>query len=189
VRWVLLLLLQLTACASTTAPPTVSPKLHDVPSTILVIPTATATATVVTPTATASPTVPATPTATPLPPTATAAPTATATSVLTPTAQPPTPTPRLATSVPTVLPPTVTVTQPAPITPTATSQPAAPVGGGGRAAPQGRDCPPGYPIKGNQGKEWIYHTPNSRSYNLTIPEDCFATEQDALDAGYRPARD
>jgi hypothetical protein len=53
-------------------------------------------------------------------------------------------------------------------------------------APAGEDCPASHPVKGNQnGKEWIYHTPSSRSYSRTIPEACFATAADAAAAGYR----
>lgn len=50
-------------------------------------------------------------------------------------------------------------------------------------------CPTAYPIKGNKGSELIYHTPKSRSYDRTDPEECFATEADATAAGYRAARD
>ncbi len=65
-----------------------------------------------------------------------------------------------------------------------------PATGGGSAAPVGYSCPPGYPIKGNQGDtEWIYHTPSSATYGITHPEECFATGAAALAAGYRPARD
>ncbi len=45
-------------------------------------------------------------------------------------------------------------------------------------------CPPGYPIKGN-ASSMIYHAPGRASYNGTVPEWCFATEEDALNAGYR----
>jgi hypothetical protein len=57
--------------------------------------------------------------------------------------------------------------------------------------PQGSACPADYPIKGNinSSGEYIYHTDASRSYDRTIPEHCFATEEDALDAGYRAALD
>jgi hypothetical protein len=49
-------------------------------------------------------------------------------------------------------------------------------------------CPDGYPIKGNTTTydgELIYHVPSGDFYNVTNPEQCFATEQDAIDAGYR----
>ncbi len=58
-----------------------------------------------------------------------------------------------------------------------------------RAGPQGPNCPPDRPIKGNQGSrsttEWIYHVPGGRFYAITIPEECFATEAEAQRAGYR----
>jgi hypothetical protein len=50
-----------------------------------------------------------------------------------------------------------------------------------------RDCPEGYPIKGNANSR-IYHLPGESSYDVTIPEICFATEDDAATAGYRPRR-
>lgn len=36
-----------------------------------------------------------------------------------------------------------------------------------------KECPPGYPIKGN-ADSGIYHKPNQGSYDRTIPEYCFA---------------
>jgi hypothetical protein len=55
--------------------------------------------------------------------------------------------------------------------------------------PQGADCPPSHPIKGNQGSrsttEWIYHLPGGASYRVTVPEECFASEAEARAAGYR----
>lgn len=63
---------------------------------------------------------------------------------------------------------------------------------GGRTRPVGRDCPATHSIKGNQGSrsttEWIYHVPGGGSYAVTVPEECFAAERDALAAGYRRAR-
>lgn len=51
------------------------------------------------------------------------------------------------------------------------------------------NCPAWAPIKGNKGrKEWIYHLPGQRSYNITAPEACFSTEAAAQRAGYRRAR-
>lgn len=47
------------------------------------------------------------------------------------------------------------------------------------------DCPEAYPIKGNASSR-IFHVPGSSSYAQTIPELCFATEEDAVAAGYRP---
>lgn|GEM_PF-1526626 len=48
-------------------------------------------------------------------------------------------------------------------------------------------CPAAYPIKGNASSH-IYHRPTDSSYAATIPEYCFATEEDAAAAGYRPPR-
>lgn len=46
------------------------------------------------------------------------------------------------------------------------------------------------PIKGNINSkgEKIYHVPGGRYYNKTIPEETFATEEDALLAGYRRSK-
>ena len=50
-------------------------------------------------------------------------------------------------------------------------------------------CPDSHPIKGSQespdDEDWIYHTPQGRSYAVTLPDRCFATEADARAAGYR----
>lgn len=56
--------------------------------------------------------------------------------------------------------------------------------------PNGNTCPAGYPIKGNQSSsgEWIYHVPGGAYYDRTNPEECFATERDARDAGYRKSQ-
>jgi hypothetical protein len=63
---------------------------------------------------------------------------------------------------------------------------------GASVAPIGRDCPESHPIKGNRAgrqeerpEDPIYHTRQSRWYNATVPEECFATEADAINAGYR----
>jgi hypothetical protein len=48
------------------------------------------------------------------------------------------------------------------------------------------DCPSWAPIKGNQSG--IYHTPRSRWYEVTTPEECFRTESAARAAGYRAPR-
>ncbi len=50
-----------------------------------------------------------------------------------------------------------------------------------------RTCPAGYPIKGNGGS-MIFHVPGTASYDATIPEWCFATEDDAVSAGFRAPR-
>jgi hypothetical protein len=44
--------------------------------------------------------------------------------------------------------------------------------------------PDGYPVKGNASSK-IYHLPGFPSYASTKAEYCFATEQDAINAGYR----
>lgn len=49
----------------------------------------------------------------------------------------------------------------------------------------GGDCPEAYPIKGNATSR-IFHLPGQSSYDKTIPEICFATDADAVAAGYRP---
>ncbi|MCC6943250.1 MAG: hypothetical protein IT335_01665 [Thermomicrobiales bacterium] len=46
------------------------------------------------------------------------------------------------------------------------------------------DCPPDFPVKGNAHSE-IYHNRDSRHYDQTIPDVCFASDEDALAAGYR----
>ncbi|MFT4041485.1 MAG: hypothetical protein QM692_25095, partial [Thermomicrobiales bacterium] len=53
------------------------------------------------------------------------------------------------------------------------------VAGGGQ-----RDCPPGYPVKGNLPSR-IYHAPGQPAYGRTNPEVCFATEAAAANAGFR----
>ena len=44
-------------------------------------------------------------------------------------------------------------------------------------------CPPSHPVKGNQSG--IYHDSDSPNYNVTHPEECFAT---AEEAGYGAAK-
>jgi hypothetical protein len=51
-------------------------------------------------------------------------------------------------------------------------------------ASQIRECPPGAAIKGN-ASSGIYHVPGEDYYDVTDPEECFATPQDAEAAGYR----
>lgn len=48
-------------------------------------------------------------------------------------------------------------------------------------------CPTEFPIKGNANSR-IYHRPTDPSYEPTIPEYCFATEEDAQKAGFRAPR-
>ena len=47
------------------------------------------------------------------------------------------------------------------------------------------NCPASHPLKGN-GSSRIFHRPGESSYATTIPEFCFATEDDATAAGFRP---
>ena len=54
-------------------------------------------------------------------------------------------------------------------------------------APVDGECPNGYPIKAND-KSRIFHTPGGRFYDRTVAERCYATEDDALADGYRPAK-
>lgn len=67
-----------------------------------------------------------------------------------------------------------------PASPTATAPNADSVPGDGT-----KDCPPGYPIKGN-ADSGIYHKPHQGSYDRTIPEYCFASPEAAEAAGFRP---
>jgi micrococcal nuclease len=54
---------------------------------------------------------------------------------------------------------------------------------GGAVAPISEDdCPASAPIKGNQSG--LYHVPGGAYYDVTNPEECFATPQDAEAAGY-----
>lgn len=47
----------------------------------------------------------------------------------------------------------------------------------------GRDCPPAYPIKGNQSS-LLYHEPGTPTYQSTIPEFCFSSVESAVAAGF-----
>ncbi len=49
------------------------------------------------------------------------------------------------------------------------------------------DCPPDYPVKGN-ASSGIYHVPGGGYYDVTNPEECFATEADAVVGGYRASK-
>jgi hypothetical protein len=49
------------------------------------------------------------------------------------------------------------------------------------------DCPAGYPIKGNASSH-IYHVPGQSSYERTVPEICFASEDVAQSQGFRASR-
>ncbi|MGH2532661.1 MAG: hypothetical protein ACRDJW_10185 [Thermomicrobiales bacterium] len=48
-------------------------------------------------------------------------------------------------------------------------------------------CPEAYPIKGNVTSH-IFHRPGESSYEVTIADICFATEEDARSGGYRPRK-
>lgn len=48
-------------------------------------------------------------------------------------------------------------------------------------------CPRSRPVKGNENS-MIAHEPTDRYYNITEPEQCFATMADAEAAGFRPAK-
>jgi murein L,D-transpeptidase YcbB/YkuD len=56
-------------------------------------------------------------------------------------------------------------------------------------APSGRTtCPTDHPIKGNRSSSRstkIYHVPSGAFYDRTSPVRCFATEDEAVSAGYR----
>lgn len=69
-----------------------------------------------------------------------------------------------------------------------TAEPAEAAAGTGWVRGDGsRDCPEGFPVKGNASSK-IYHVPGGRSYDATEPEICFATEAEAEAAGYRAAK-
>jgi hypothetical protein len=50
-----------------------------------------------------------------------------------------------------------------------------------------RDCPPGFPVKGNLPSR-VYHVPGQATYERTTPEICFASDEAAAAGGFRPAR-
>ncbi|NKG21754.1 hypothetical protein [Paeniglutamicibacter terrestris] len=59
------------------------------------------------------------------------------------------------------------------------------------AAPKGKNCPAGFPVKGNKtgsNNEWKYHVKGGQFYDRTIPEQCFKTTSDARKAGYRASK-
>lgn len=74
----------------------------------------------------------------------------------------------------------------APAEPAAAAAPSSP----GRVDPVDGGCPESHPIKGNHSSsgDYIYHVPSSRNYSRTNPESCFATEEDAIAAGFRAPR-
>src|SRR4051794_38685086 len=60
----------------------------------------------------------------------------------------------------------------------------------GKIDPVDGVCPASHPIKGNHSSSGalIYHVPGSRNYDRTPPTACFATEADAVAAGFRAPR-
>lgn len=56
---------------------------------------------------------------------------------------------------------------------------------------KGKNCPAGYPVKGNRTgskREWKYHVRGGQFYNITVPEECFKTTAAARKAGYRASK-
>lgn len=49
------------------------------------------------------------------------------------------------------------------------------------------ECPSTHPVKGNRSTsgDWIYHRPGWVYYDRTAAEECFGTDAEARDAGYR----
>ena len=69
--------------------------------------------------------------------------------------------------------------------------PPAPTSTSGSGAPlPGGDCPSEAPIKGNVSSsgELIYHVPGGGYYDVTNAEECFPSESDAQNAGYRASK-
>ena len=58
------------------------------------------------------------------------------------------------------------------------------------AQADGSNCPSEYPVKANVSRygDWIYHLPGWEYYRATYPEECFASAEDAEDAGYRASQ-
>ena len=54
-------------------------------------------------------------------------------------------------------------------------------------APVDGTCPEGYPVKANSNSR-IFHVPGGRFYDRTVAERCYATADDAVIDGYRPAK-
>ena len=48
-------------------------------------------------------------------------------------------------------------------------------------------CPDGYPIKANESSG-IFHVPGGRFYARTTADRCYASAEDAVADGYRPAK-
>jgi hypothetical protein len=80
----------------------------------------------------------------------------------------------------------------------AASSPSAPTGTAAEAAPasraeaawvdpEGRVCPPSHPIKGKL-KSRLFHAPGMFAYDRTIPDRCYASEDEAAADGLSRAR-
>ncbi len=54
-------------------------------------------------------------------------------------------------------------------------------------APVDGACPDGYPVKANDNSG-IFHVPGGRFYDRTVAERCYASADDAVADGYRPAK-
>jgi len=72
--------------------------------------------------------------------------------------------------------------------PTVTEAPAAVTGG--RADPDGNDCPTGFLLKGTSSPsgERMYYEPDAAGYQRAISTVCFTAGQDARAAGYRSTK-
>jgi hypothetical protein len=78
-------------------------------------------------------------------------------------------------------------TRPAPAKPSPPRQPDAAEPSARWVVPVDGECPSGYPIKANDSSR-IYHVPGGRFYARTAAERCYATADDAIADGYRPAK-
>lgn len=75
-----------------------------------------------------------------------------------------------------------TVAKPSPTSPQSAVDPSA-----RWVVPVNGECPSGYPIKANDSSR-IFHVPGGRFYERTAAERCYATAEDAVADGYRPAK-
>ncbi|MGD9713967.1 MAG: hypothetical protein AB7V46_18200, partial [Thermomicrobiales bacterium] len=82
---------------------------------------------------------------------------------------------------------TVVIAVDDPISAEPTPEPAAPIIPNWVRGDGSEHCPPEYPIKA-KASSLIYHSGESRNYEVTIPDVCFATVEDAEAAGYRAPR-
>lgn len=63
----------------------------------------------------------------------------------------------------------------------------APAAGTPWVEPSDGTCPDGYPVKGKL-KSGIFHIPGMLAYDRTRPDRCYATAEDAVADGLRPAK-